>query len=225
MISIFYHIYQVNHWESIVNEQLTTVLESDIMENVNSLHLSVIGNSPITTSSFFKKYENRLVISYESENIYELPTLNKLLKFSKENDGYNILYFHTKGVTHKDDSTSVQDWRRYMDYWNITRWKDAIKVLKTYNVYGVNLVSFKQFHNSQPYYSGNFWWSKSEYLNTLHYLPILPTDNKTYDELQKYRGLAERMITSPLLLDTYYCAYSTREFWDGKRYIKGIHYI
>ena len=55
-----------------------------------------------------------------------------------------------------------------MEYFNIEKWKDCIHKLHNegYNTCGVNLQSEPKLH-----YSGNFWWAKAEYINTLNEVP------------------------------------------------------
>jgi GR25 family glycosyltransferase involved in LPS biosynthesis len=84
---------------------------------------------------------------------YQLEIINLIRTFS-ENQECNVLYINnTKDVTF------------------IEKIDDCIDKLITYDTVGLNAVMTKR-----PYYDGNFWWSKTSYLKTLHYLSILSPD-------------------------------------------------
>ena len=52
----------------------------------------------------------------------------------------------------------INDWRYYMEYFLICKYKICLKELEEYDTVGVNYLN---------HYSGNFWWSKGEYFKTL----------------------------------------------------------
>lgn len=130
----FFHIYEVNDYQNIINEIL---------------------------SFFDDELKQTIEYSYEDN---EIKTLNKLRQFSIDNEDYKILYIHTKGVCNKNDN--IDSWRQYMSFYNITNYKTMIDKLQFFDVCGIDYREYPQKH-----YSGNFWWSKSEYIKTLD-LPI-----------------------------------------------------
>jgi hypothetical protein len=70
-------------------------------------------------------------------------------------------FYH--GSTNLDYLQScINDWRKFMEFFNLIKKDDCLKILDKYDTCGVNLTD-------QPYkhYSGNFWWSKSSYICTL----------------------------------------------------------
>jgi hypothetical protein len=72
-----------------------------------------------------------------------------------------ILYIHTKGVT-SPNNECINDWRKYMLYFNVEQHEQAVKELKNYDTYGVDLVTEPTKH-----YSGNFWWGNSNHIKKL----------------------------------------------------------
>jgi hypothetical protein len=95
-------------------------------------------------------------------NIGEFYTLKQIQTHCKDtmtND--RILYIHTKGVT-TPNNECVNDWRKYMLYFNVEKHEQAIKELENYDTYGVDLVTEPTEH-----YSGNFWWANSNHINKL----------------------------------------------------------
>jgi hypothetical protein len=72
-------------------------------------------------------------------------------------------YIHTKGISHHGSyrEQNVKDWRKYMEYFVIQKWKTCYKDLDTYDIAGVNYEKIPYYH-----YSGNFWWATSKYIST-----------------------------------------------------------
>jgi hypothetical protein len=98
-----------------------------------------------------------------SDNLldYELPTLQFIYEYSKENSDYNVLYLHTKNVG-KEINLCIEDQIEYMLYFNAIKWRECINSLIDCDTCGVDLREEPVLH-----YSGNFWWAKSSYLLTL----------------------------------------------------------
>ena len=96
--------------------------------------------------------------------MYETPTINLLYQHSLQEDlDFNVLYLHTKGVKHNNNNVNVNDWIDYLTYFNITKYETCINYLQEYDAVGVNL----QNGNVETHYSGNFWWTKSQYIKKL----------------------------------------------------------
>ena len=70
---------------------------------------------------------------------------------------------HTKGASLADTplQRAVNAWRKYMEYFNLERWRDCVEVLTEHETCGVELQS------EDSHYSGNFWWATSEYIRRL----------------------------------------------------------
>ena len=67
-----------------------------------------------------------------------------------------------------------------MEYYNFDKWEQAVLALKEYDTYGCCLVDWMPPH-CHPFYEGNFWWSKLEYIAKL---PVLSETEKK----DKYRA-------------------------------------
>jgi hypothetical protein len=59
----------------------------------------------------------------------------------------------------------MKDWVNMALYFLLDKAEDCIRQLKDHDTVGCN---FEKTH-----YYGNWWWSKSSYLKTLSYLPII----------------------------------------------------
>jgi hypothetical protein len=121
---------------------------------------------------------NKIDLIYHSNNIkeYEIPTINKLLTFSKTNPNTYILYIHNKGSTNRicNGINGQYYWRQLMNYWNITRFQDNINYLKKgFMTTGINYIN--------NHYSGNFWWANTNYLRNLN--SIISNKNRLNAEL------------------------------------------
>jgi len=106
-------------------------------------------------------YGNKFEVSNSSNDpkLYEIPTLNKIKRFSEDHPSCNILYLHNKGISYDDKNQYVNDWIDYMLYFMVERHIKCIKLLNNYNVIGCN-------YADKPYkhFSGNFWWANSTHL-------------------------------------------------------------
>jgi len=153
---IFFHIATINHYQNIVDEILSSIKDSGLINEVDKIYLSILGSNDVKLL-----YNDKIEILFKSDNLdlCEFPILMLLKKFSYSNKA-NILYLHTKGVN--NNTPPINDWRKYMLYFNVFKYKDALEKLKDYDTYGVDLRDNPTLH-----YSGNFWWTTSNYAKTL----------------------------------------------------------
>lgn len=97
---------------------------------------------------------------------------------------------HTKGVTRQSGPTD--SWRRYMGHFVVKRYLDCVKYLGYYDAVGVDFCEGPFEH-----FSGNFFWTKSEYVRKLPNLALNLdlTNDRLYAEKWigqgkgKFRGL------------------------------------
>ena len=150
------------HLESSGTETLDLLLK-EVLPNkeIKSIYINNIG-IPLPD----KYTDPRIQIHQESDDIelFELPTLRRISEFCKKNPLSKILYMHTKGISYpKDDPrhSNVQDWIKYMLYF-VCNAPLCLDKLDAYDTAGCNFL--EKPHN---HYSGNFWWSTANYINTL----------------------------------------------------------
>ena len=107
-----------------------------------------------------------LIVDNYSDNplLFEIPTINKMIQFSKKHPYDNILYLHTKGVAHSNDYQELNDWINLMLHFLLK--KSNKELLNTHDCIGCN---YKD--EPLPHYSGNFWWANCKYLSTLLEIP------------------------------------------------------
>lgn len=105
-------------------------------------------------------------------NIFEGHTL-KLLWDRCQLEDIDVLYFHSKGVV--SASPQVACWREILNHYCILEWPKCISVLSHNDITGVQ--DLRSVENNTI--SGNFWWSKSDYIRKLPD-PLLGDVNDRY---------------------------------------------
>jgi len=169
---VFWHNYLINDWAKIVESQFLKLVESGLYNSCEKISCGVVCD-PLKVDehkNLVKKLmqdnqvdPNKFETQYVHENAFEYVTLKMLQNFSKNNDAY-VLYFHTKGVSCPTSYTRIkkkkEHKREHMEDINITRWRECVEKLDEGNMCcGTN--------KRRKFFVGNFWWAKTEYINTL----------------------------------------------------------
>jgi len=110
------------------------------------------------------------IIQHSSDaTLFEIPTLKLMHKYSQLNPGVKVLYLHSKGISYsKSDprNSNILDWIHYMLYFLVdsVNYKKCLELLDFYDTIGCDFIDDGEH---PPHYSGNFWWSTTDYLKTL----------------------------------------------------------
>lgn len=178
-IHVVYHIATVNdNWIQLTLNSYMKLLGCGLLDdpNLKSIKISYLGskdNIPIL-KSIWNHSKVEIVDFGEDCKLYEFPAL-KLVKDICASEDCNILYFHCKGLLYEKDD--VDDWIEFLEYFPIEKYKHCLDKLLDYDVVGCNYYgrhgekTHKQ--HAHPFiwfyrqFNGNFWWSKSSYINTL----------------------------------------------------------
>ena len=132
------------------------------------------------------KYQNdKYIVNNYSDNslLFEYPSLNKVKTIAENNPDSNILYLHTKGISHTNINTikCIEDWTNMMLHFLVEKHAECInKLNEGFSTIGCNYIERNQY-TDKKHFSGNFWWSKSPYINKLHLLNE-NADNRAYAE-------------------------------------------
>lgn len=164
-----YFICCLGDYLNIIDEQLKLITESGLYEKTEKLLIFLTLFSDEINSlilNIFTKYDLKqkyLVIkSYNNE--YEKFAINnykKIITDITENE-YYLYYIHTKGVS--KNNSIMNERRKILNYYTINKFKINLMLLdKGYDAVGCTLLLYPKLH-----FSGNFWWSKSNYMNKLH---------------------------------------------------------
>lgn len=94
-------------------------------------------------------------------------TLTWIKNHAANNPEDYILFFHTKGISHNNQA--IDDWRHYMEYFVLDRWRDCVQKLdEGYDCCGV-LWNKNTPIGEFPHFSGAFYWATAKYINTLNH--------------------------------------------------------
>lgn len=144
------------------------IKNTGLIHHLETIYINNIG-IPIKENT----YGNKFNICNYSDNpaLFEIPTINKIRQFSKENENCNILYLHTKGIRFDDADEKENDWINMMLYFLADKFELCLEKLQEGNqCIGCNYCDGRMNNISNPnpkHFSGNFWWSKSQYMSTL----------------------------------------------------------
>jgi hypothetical protein len=168
----FYHVADLPHWNEVMTDQMTKMSESGLLDRIDELHVCTNGNASsfIAAQHATKEFDN---MHWQHVNqhslIGEYPTLNVLKNYcDTHTEEFLVMYVHLKSLSGWGDANR-QDWRHYMDYWQLERWEDCVRVLQQgYETAGINYNDQSNGQNDNwPHYSGNFWWARASYIRRL----------------------------------------------------------
>jgi tetratricopeptide (TPR) repeat protein/predicted O-methyltransferase YrrM len=172
-IAIFYHLYQINDWTKLYQEQINSLIVSGLYEKCDFIHIGINGDQELPFVL------DKMKVSYNENKILEANTLNSLWDFCNENPHHKVLYFHSKGVTHLNNNHcqyTTNAWRIYLEYFVINKWEDCIRDLNEYDCVGSEWMEYsvlcdpdtqEYVEEINPHYSGNFWWANASYIKKL----------------------------------------------------------
>lgn len=145
-----------------------------LIHHLETIYINNIG-IPIQENIYGDKFK---ICNYSDNPVlYEIPTINKIHQFSKENTNYNILYLHTKGISYDDNKQKENDWIDMMLYFIIDRFKLCVEKMSSgIQAVGCNYYDDEMKIRNPKHFSGNFWWANSQYISELPSL-IEKTDN------------------------------------------------
>ena len=160
-IYIYIHICCINNWETIVGGLIDKIHQSGLYDQVLEIRCGILGNP--SPSQILKDPKCRLIYQSMDLSTGESVTLNLMREHAANmQPNINILYLHSKGVRTNGQNPCIEDWTKYMAYFNIECWRECQIGLNLYDTTGVNLSSQVAWH-----YSGNFWWARASYISTL----------------------------------------------------------
>jgi hypothetical protein len=163
-IYVYIHVCCINNWKSIFLKLYSNIKNSGLIDIIKGIKCNILSTNNDDVL-FFKDLDKVEIIGlYNDLNLYETPTINLLHEHALIEDFY-VLYIHTKGVKYNDTSENIKDWVNFLTYFNIQKHTECINYLLEYDAVGVNLYSNPPIYPT--HYSGNFWWSKSDYIRKL----------------------------------------------------------
>lgn len=170
-MSSIYGVYFIccdHHYLDIVKEQLE-ILKKGLLQITKKLIIFVTkyddkDDSCINLDNIFNDYKDKFIIIKSNLNLYEKFAINNYKKFIDDKN-YYMYYFHTKGLKNIENPHFhvFQSRRQILNYYTLEMFRINIKLLdESYDAVGCSLHLYPKKH-----FSGNFWWSKSGYLDKL----------------------------------------------------------
>ena len=162
---VYIHVCCINNWRDIISKFLIDIKDSGLYEKITKIKCNILtDNNDNLSDIIFHDAKIEIIGINNDIGLYEQSTLNLLYEHAL-NDDFKVLYIHTKGVKHNNTNICVTDWVKYLCYFNIYKHEICMNELENYDVVGVNLQELPELH-----YSGNFWWSTSNYIRKLNKL-------------------------------------------------------
>eukprot|EP01032_Pedospumella_encystans_P015363 gene15363-17577_t len=195
----FYNVYaNGTYFDEIVLTQVKTIDGSGLLNQLDHVFYATNGeqgqNYIVSNSS---KYVH---IAHFEKDGGELQTINMLYRFCNANPNVKVLYFHNKGSHHYTEKN--QEFVKLLNCYVLNT--HCIEALNDHDTCGWRISPFPV-----PHYSGNFWWARCSYVNTLIH-PLAQTNNQTFikktQSLNNCVGMKDRLFA---------------EFWIGT----GLSYL
>ena len=179
----FIHIYTVNNWQEIIEEQFLKMNKSGLLDKTERIFVGINGGDGQWINSLDDKV--KVLYQFHKPELEQSLTLSWLRFFAAVERDAKIFYIHTKGVTHIN-SIPQTDWRHMMEYFVLTKYEVCLQELEKSDIVGTNWHLGRGYmgaHSKKaggievtPHFSGNFWWSNTKYLRTLP--PLFPLISK-----------------------------------------------
>ena len=162
-IKLFSHAVCLNGDISITKEQTSLLMESHLFFESNCelnmmLHYNKEDFKWLTdTWPEVPGYVNYKVFDDSYRDWHEGTTIHHIQELvHSTNEEFYVCYIHHKGI-----SSGQSGWRKYMQYWNIEKWKECVaKLDEGYDLCGASFLD----NPPHPFYAGNFFWAKASYL-------------------------------------------------------------
>lgn len=200
-IAVFYHCLLSSKHRPIPEEtainlicdQMAALEVSGLAEAANDIYVHVNGSAEDASIIASVCSDKSHVILNDTSNS-EIPTLVDLHKWATDNPHCAVLYHHTKGVS----TPGADRWRKRMENHMVWNWKDCVQRLGMYEAVGCHWLTPEQNPGSvtSPFFGGNFWWARSEYVSRL---PLLPPD--TWENRYEAESWIGRGIPRPTIFD------------------------
>lgn len=174
-IKIFSHATDLCNDTSITLEQAKLLESVGLLDAASEMHMMLHYNEQ-SFDWLKERWRSRANVKYHFYDISYQPWYEYTTTYYMQEQCYNtdeefyLLYIHHKGNFTR--TRGNVNWRHYMQYWNIEKWRDCVQKLdEGYDMCGASYLMI-----DTPYYAGNFYWARSEYIRRCQRL-FKPTEN------------------------------------------------
>lgn len=175
-IAIFYHtLFTLGGPElvlpaalHIIPEQMGWLANSGLMRACSHAVAGINGaNESVGYANFIMPTKfNKHFHGLQCKN--ELRTIQLMELWLKEHPGWNVLYFHSKGVTHPIGHDMSTRWRNCMMRHLVGNWQNCVEKLDAgYDSVGCHWMMPPQTPPGQNIWGGNFFWATSDFMMRL----------------------------------------------------------
>jgi hypothetical protein len=209
---VYYHLYlpdEAAAWANYLLEQYKMIEDHGLADEIEKFHLVVVGKpqnvelarglaNSLSDKIEIHEYEDKFtkdsdlhtldtdLYGRNTRPVTEYGTLQLIYEHALREDAH-FLYLHAKGVTsyerHLRSKKFVEFknyfyWRKFLEWGTVEHWQLCNQLLGSYDVVSCNYAPWPMKH-----FSGNYWWSKSEYIRKL---ADIRDDNWWMSQLDKY---------------------------------------
>ena len=164
-IVCFIHSCTINNNLIILKNLISKIIDTNLISKLDLIIINNIGDSiDISDLNLFQDINDKFyLINYSCNPLFfEIPTINLIHSFSLFNPDIKLLYLHTKGSSYNNLNSTIADWINLLIYVNIENHDKCLKNLDDYDCVGCNY-----YLSPEKHFSGNFWWSKTNYIRKL----------------------------------------------------------
>jgi hypothetical protein len=173
-VYLYWHIYMnkqdIKRGIQIIKRQFDKITKSGLIDRVSAVNICFVGDVPFPCEDILNHPKVKIIAKIQKG--YEGITTHCIKRACDTQDHDSlIVYLHNRGMSHPSDDPS-EDWTLMMEYFVIERWKQSIQVLKNKYTAGCEMWAHKHREDASInvyHYSGNFWWSRSEYIKKNKY--------------------------------------------------------
>lgn len=164
----YFHICQKDGWQKSFDIIFNQIKHSGLYDATSEIRIGIVNDVGYVIDDERLHHPKFKIVLCNNSSEYERSTLYHM-KNSADNDQEEKCYYyvHSKGIQHwgKWNESCILDWINFLLYWNIKKWRLALKILEKYDTYGCNAIG-------RQHYSGNFWWANSNHIKQLpSYIP------------------------------------------------------
>jgi hypothetical protein len=172
-IAIWYHcLTQINQQrlpaaQAIIHSQMKELETSGLLAAASNFFIGFNGETgtlPVTLIP-----EKAMVLYHTLKCRNELRTLRALEKWLPGHEDWLVLYFHSKGATHKVGDTHSDAWRECSMHHLVKNWRECVRLIDDYKFdsVGCHWMCGEETPPGQSIWAGNAFWATGRFLNTL----------------------------------------------------------
>lgn len=173
-IKIYFHVAGLSGWFDYVKSKTNLMKETGLWDKASQVVFEL--HYPGTDFSLLEHYfanDSKVKFWYCPDSVNPVGEVYSRIHLREccleETEPVAVFCYHTKGISHNGKPTEViaTQWSDYLDYWNIEQWRIAYNLItkSEYDVAGANWhPNWDRAVGIPGHYSGNVWWSRSDYI-------------------------------------------------------------